>query len=358
MIIIFLAIMFYSGLQSTIIRAKIKGGITKAMIRYASHLPSKVAIDRLQTRFHCCGRVDYQEWFYIPWFNTGESVPNDAVSNSKFVADNVPYSCCSKDALSPCIHHGVTQIGLIYKYDPTASQVATNEKIDVLVANIEVLNTKSDNKSIAIDLSCNEIFSELQERYLREKKLIIVGVPEAKGETSKQRSASDMGEVLKIIKITFPECPDPIQVRRIGKYSPKKIRPLKKQLTIWSEGCEEKLINEMMSVSWRFNAVMSLMIIKMIIQVIAVRYLHTAYKNGLHCGNQITCYAYLLRSATDTKLQQTGTTKRKSFRKKKIKQARTLQWVTGSSRTGLRKCSSSSASDINSSDELLKPVFE
>ncbi|CAK1583737.1 unnamed protein product [Parnassius mnemosyne] len=250
MIIIFLAIMFYSGLQSTIIRAKIKGGITKAMLRYASHLPSKVAIDRLQTRFRCCGRVDYQEWFYIPWFNTGNSVATDAVSNSKFVADNVPYSCCSKDVLSPCIHHGITQVGLIYKYDPT------------------------------------------------------------------------------------------------------------KQLTIWSEGCEEKLINEMMSVSWRFNAVMSLMILKMILQMIAVRYLHTAYKNGLHCGNQITCYAYLLRSATDSKVQQTATAKRKALRKKQIKQSRTLQWVTGSSRTGLRRYSSSSASDINSSDELLKPVFE
>lgn len=43
------------------------------MLRYASHLPSKVAIDRLQTRFHCCGRVNYQEWFYIPWYTTGAS---------------------------------------------------------------------------------------------------------------------------------------------------------------------------------------------------------------------------------------------------------------------------------------------
>ncbi|CAG5020910.1 unnamed protein product [Parnassius apollo] len=101
-----------------------------------------------------------------------------------------------------------------------ASLVATNEKIDKFEANIEVLNIKSDNKSIAIDLSCDEIFSELQERYLREKNLTIVGVPEAKGENSKQRSASNTGEVLKVIKITFPECPDPIQVRRIGKYSP------------------------------------------------------------------------------------------------------------------------------------------
>lgn len=57
-----------------IISAKIKGGITKAMLRYATHLPSKVAIDRLQTRFHCCGRVNYQEWFFIPWYNAGQNM--------------------------------------------------------------------------------------------------------------------------------------------------------------------------------------------------------------------------------------------------------------------------------------------
>lgn len=42
------------------------------MLRYSSHLPSKVAIDRLQTRFHCCGRVNYSEWFFIPWHDGGK----------------------------------------------------------------------------------------------------------------------------------------------------------------------------------------------------------------------------------------------------------------------------------------------
>ncbi|XP_045502567.1 peripherin-2-like [Colias croceus] len=244
MIIIFLAIMFYSGLQSTIIRAKIKGGITKAMLRYASHLPSKIAIDRLQTRFHCCGRVGYQEWFYIPWYNAGQST--DILSLRKFVADNVPYSCCSMETMWPCIHHGVTQNGTIYKYDPMT------------------------------------------------------------------------------------------------------------QLTIWEAGCEEKLISEMMSVSWRFNAVMALIIIAMILQVSAVRYLHTAYKNGLNAENHFPCNAYLLRS-TLTK-QQPGS-KKKVFRKRKLHQARTLQWVTAAYRPR-KRYTTSSQSDFNSSDELLKPIYE
>ncbi|XP_028033798.1 RDS/peripherin-like protein xRDS35 [Bombyx mandarina] len=246
MVILFLAIIFYSGLQSTIIRAKIKGGITKAMFRYSSHLPSKVAIDRLQTRFHCCGRVNYQEWFYIPWFMNEENTERNKIINHKFIADNVPYSCCSTDELYPCIHHGVMQEGTIYKYNP------------------------------------------------------------------------------------------------------------KKQLTIWQAGCEEKLISEMMSVSWRFNAVMSLIIMAMILQVIAVRYLHTAYRNGLHVGNKITCQAYLLRSTTDTELPKLPV-KRKLFRKRKPRQARTLQWITSYSTT--RKLIQSSKSE-NSSDEMLKPICE
>lgn len=39
---------------------------------------------------------------------------------------------------------------------------------------------------------------------------------------------------------------------------------LQTQLTIWNAGCEEKLISEMMTVSWRFNAVMALIIIAMV----------------------------------------------------------------------------------------------
>ncbi|CAB3245673.1 unnamed protein product [Arctia plantaginis] len=247
-IIIFLAIMFYSGLQSTIIRAKIKDGITKAMLRYSSHLPSKVAIDRLQTRFHCCGRVAFQEWFYIPWYANGERIDDKTFSDHKFVSDNVPYSCCSMDVLYPCIHHGVTQMGTIYKYNPTT------------------------------------------------------------------------------------------------------------QLTIWNAGCEEKLISEMMSVSWRFNAVMALIIVAMIMQVVAVRYLHTAYRSGLHIGNRITCRAYLLRSVSDTE-QPKHAFRKKVFTKKKFHQARTLQWVSVSYRRGHKRYTSS-ASDGNSSDELLKPIYE
>ncbi|KAJ2953377.1 hypothetical protein O0L34_g967 [Tuta absoluta] len=253
MIIIFLAIMFYSGLQSTIIRAKIKGGITRAMLRYVSHLPSKVAIDRLQTRFHCCGRVNYQEWFYITWYTTGNSVNNNNLSSvRKFVADNVPYSCCSMEALRPCVHHAITKPGAIYKYNPT-------------------------------------------------------------------------------------------------------------NLTIYLDGCEEKLITEMMTVSRRFNAVMALIIVAMILQIIATRYLHTAYRNGLHIGNQIVSNAYLLRSNSKTNIASRHpplcSNRRKVQRKRQVRQTRTWEWVAGGYTR--HRLSASSVSDLNnSSDELLMPIDE
>lgn len=90
--------------------------------------------------------------------------------------------------------------------------------------------------------------------------------------------------------------------------------------------------------------------------MIAARYLHTAYRNGLHAGNPVLCKAYLLRSLTDTESQSKGL-RRKVFRKKKIRQVRTLQWVTASYRPARRRYASS-ASDANSSDELLKPIYE
>lgn len=58
------------------------------MFRYASHLPSKVAIDRLQTHFHCCGRENYREWFIIPW----ESTEHNPESNVLLVPHRYNYA--------------------------------------------------------------------------------------------------------------------------------------------------------------------------------------------------------------------------------------------------------------------------
>ncbi|KOB69601.1 Metallophosphoesterase [Operophtera brumata] len=107
----------------------------------------------------------------------------------------------------------------------------------------------------------------------------------------------------------------------------------------------------MMSVSWRFNTVMALIILAMILQIIAVRYLHTAYKNGLHAGNKFRCTAYLLRSSVHVAAPNTPF---RHFRKR-AREAHTLQWVTG---PGKKRFTTSSASDACSSDELLNTIDE
>lgn len=132
----------------------------------------------------------------------------------------------------------------------------------------------------------------------------------------------------------------------------------------------------MMAVSWRFNEVMALLIVAMvgtalslclrntstspfskhavflqILQVVIVRYLHTAYRNGLHVGNQIICQAYLLRSLTDTEVPKT--VRRKMFRKRRQVE-RTQHWVSMRLKPGRLRGTNTSGSDAGSSDELLQ----
>lgn len=69
------------------------------MFRYSSHLPSKVAIDRLQTRFHCCGRVNHQEWFYIPWFMNEENTERNKMLVNVFSLQNLKFNFKEKGTL-------------------------------------------------------------------------------------------------------------------------------------------------------------------------------------------------------------------------------------------------------------------
>lgn len=92
-----------------------------------------------------------------------------------------------------------------------------------------------------------------------------------------------------------------------------------------------------------------------IFQAIAVRYLHTAYRNGLHIGNQIVSNAYLLRSFSDAEQgREVIRSKYKIYRKRK---SLTSEWVANRSIRD-KRYTTSSASDVNSSEELLKPIVE
>ncbi|GBP85814.1 hypothetical protein EVAR_65878_1 [Eumeta japonica] len=191
----------------------------------------------------------------------------------------------------PCIHHGVLQRGAIYKYDPDVRMVL----------------------SVCIRFGFFQIGT----------------VTGSGNEVEDERAGTKVD-----IKIEMER---------------------ERQLTIWAAGCEEKLINEMMVVSWRFNAVTALIIAAMSLQVIAVRYLHTAYRNGLHAGNQIRREAYLLRSVTEWRAADVH---ERAFRRKSARRARTMRWVTTADGARARERVTPSSSECDSFDELLQLQYE
>lgn len=77
-------------------------------------------------------------------------------------------------------------------------------------------------------ISCREdIISEMKERSLREKNLIISGIPESNATDRVERLEYDTNEVIKIIKNVDVNTPYPTHCMRLGKYQPNKARPIK-----------------------------------------------------------------------------------------------------------------------------------
>ncbi|KAJ0170353.1 hypothetical protein K1T71_014281 [Dendrolimus kikuchii] len=75
--------------------------------------------------------------------------------------------------------------------------------------------------------TCEEIMTEIYERDIRSKNLIIIGIPESNMTEPKERKRSDISAVTEILKTTANEYPTPIKTIRLGKYNSKKNRPLK-----------------------------------------------------------------------------------------------------------------------------------
>lgn len=71
------------------------------------------------------------------------------------------------------------------------------------------------------------IMSELCERNVRSKNLVIVGITEPNSTDSTERQNKDKSEVLKIIRNTYADCPEPCKITRLGKFKPNKNRPVK-----------------------------------------------------------------------------------------------------------------------------------
>lgn len=68
---------------------------------------------------------------------------------------------------------------------------------------------------------------ELQERTIREKNIIIVGIPESKAAKTDGDQSADMTEVTSILNTLVEICPNPSRIFRLGKYNPTKDRNIK-----------------------------------------------------------------------------------------------------------------------------------
>ncbi|XP_041351120.1 photoreceptor outer segment membrane glycoprotein 2-like [Gigantopelta aegis] len=93
--------------------AALDAGLLNAMKLYQSDPIVKTMIDRLQSRFMCCGSQTYEDWFKTSWVNVDYvNIDDDEVMkyirHGNFFKDDVPWSCCDASIPRPCIHHAVT----------------------------------------------------------------------------------------------------------------------------------------------------------------------------------------------------------------------------------------------------------
>lgn len=72
-----------------------------------------------------------------------------------------------------------------------------------------------------------EMVAEFQDRYLRQKNILIMGIAEPKNTVTKERRAHDKAEVEKILSALDEQCPEPVKLIRLGKYNQEKSRPIK-----------------------------------------------------------------------------------------------------------------------------------
>lgn len=102
-----------------------------------------------------------------------------------------------------------------------------DKKIDILEAELNELKSALpvSTSNVLPPLSCEEIMTEINERNLRSKNIVIVGIPEP--DMTTDRHAFNKNEVIKILKMTNNECPEPLRILRLGKFKPGHSRPIK-----------------------------------------------------------------------------------------------------------------------------------
>ncbi|XP_061174777.1 peripherin-2-like [Saccostrea echinata] len=95
-------------------------GIYVSMKKYATDMPKKSIIDKLQIQYECCGSEGYTDWFHVKFVSkkyiTDEYMTKDEQHTYKKFTDHVPFSCCNYRARRPCIDTRVQAKHYKYEY--------------------------------------------------------------------------------------------------------------------------------------------------------------------------------------------------------------------------------------------------
>jgi hypothetical protein len=112
--------------------------------------------------------------------------------------------------------------------DLKAATSNIDKRIEALNTEINSLqNQLKPTTSSHTTLNCEELITEMTERNLRAKNIIVIGIPESISNAAPERLEYDKREVTKIIKAVDEACSEPERTIRLGKHKPGISRPLK-----------------------------------------------------------------------------------------------------------------------------------
>lgn len=118
-----------------------------------------------------------------------------------------------------------TEVAALKSNGKEIAQKVSSLETDMLDLKMSVASGSTGESGMS--LTYEDMLQEVNERYVREKNLIFIGIPEPQCADQRERNISDTSEIIKLIKMTDANCPEPLSNSRLGKYTTDKVRPIK-----------------------------------------------------------------------------------------------------------------------------------
>ncbi|KAJ2954688.1 hypothetical protein O0L34_g2985 [Tuta absoluta] len=166
----------------------------------------------------------------------------------------------------------------------------TEQKIQIIQSDIESLKATSKlclETKLPKPSDYEEMTSEIRERSLREKNIIICGIPEIDSKVRSERFAHDKKETIKSIKQIIPDCEEPHKIVRLGKYNPEKPRALKVCFT------KQETAKEVLRKRNSINDSLKIYSDETPCQKIYLKLLQDELKRRIESGEQDICIKYV-----------------------------------------------------------------